>query len=113
MRRLVMARDSGGREGASLLRSSTALSCFDVTSAMVMTSSHGNGQDEGRKNNDVHCKHEQSGMPDVPQQAPAASDPTQYDGHEPGFDHHDRDRRNVDTEQVDIGKSHAGAPASK
>jgi hypothetical protein len=29
-----------------------------------MTSSLGNGQDEGRKNDDVHCKHEQSGMPD-------------------------------------------------
>ena len=73
----------------------------------------GIGQDERRKNDDVHCKHEQRGMPDVPQQAPAARDPTQYDGNDPGFDHHDRDRRNVDAEEVDIGKPRAGAPASK
>src|SRR5882757_5089640 len=87
--RLAAVRDSGGREGASLSGSSTALSRFDVTSVTVMTSSLGNGQNEGRKNDDVHCKHEQCGMPDVLQQAPAVSDPTQHDGNEPGFDHHD------------------------
>jgi len=52
-------------------------------------------------------------MPDVPQQTGAAGDPTQYDGDEPGSDHHDRDRRNVDTEEVDIGKLHADTPVSK
>src|SRR4051794_36968728 len=108
--RLDAVRDSGRREGTSLSRSSTAPSRLDVTSATVMTNSLGNGQDEGRKNDDVHCKHEQSGVPDVSQQAPAAGDPIQYDGNEPGFDHHDGDRRDVDAEQVDIGKSHAGVP---
>jgi hypothetical protein len=41
------------------------LSRFDVTSATVMTGSFGTGQDEARKNDDVHCKNEQSRMPDV------------------------------------------------
>jgi hypothetical protein len=113
MLRLVAGRDSGGREGVSLSGSSTVLSRFDVTSVTVMTGSLGNNQDEGGKNDDIRCKYEQSWMPDVPQQAPSASDPTKYNGHEPGCNYHDRDRRNVDTEKVDIGKSHAGAPASK
>ena len=37
----------------------------------------------------------------------------QGDGHEPGADHHERDRRNVYAEQVDLREAHAVAPASK
>ena len=38
---------------------------------------------------------------------------TQRDRDEPGRDHHQRHRRDVDAEHVDLGEPHTGTPASK
>src|SRR5277367_3249385 len=52
-------------------------------------------------------------MPGVSQQAEAAGDATQCDRDEPGADENKRERRDVNTEQVDLGEAHAGALESK
>ncbi len=43
----------------------------------------------------------------------AGGEATQSDRNEPSTHHHDRDGRDVDPEQIDLGEPHLIAPASK
>jgi hypothetical protein len=52
-------------------------------------------------------------MPDVPQQTKSSRSAAQADGHDPRRDHQDRDRGNVDAEQIDLNKFQSQAPVSK
>jgi hypothetical protein len=47
------------------------------------------------------------------QQAETGGAPAQIDRDDPGGDHQQRDRGDVDTQQVDLDEPHAGVPASK
>jgi len=47
------------------------------------------------------------------EQIKARSNATQAYGHEPRSDHQQRDRSNVDTEQINLDKFQCSAPVSK
>jgi hypothetical protein len=62
---------------------------------------------------DPHRKHEYGRVPHITQQPEPGGEAPQPDRDHPGGDHHHRDRRDIDAEQVDLGEPHPGAPASK
>jgi hypothetical protein len=61
----------------------------------------------------VDCEHERRWVPNVSQQSKSGGEPAQPDCECSGGDHHQRHRRDIDAEQVDLDEPHPGAPASK
>ena len=90
----------------------SALSIFMVLVSGIAASTR-DGEHERRQHDHVHRGHEQSGVPNVAQQAEAEGGTAQRDGDYPGDYQHHRDRRHVDAEQIEFDKSHPCAPVPK
>src|SRR4029077_18841383 len=66
-----------------------------------------------RKQDQVHGEDEQGRMPDIAQQPEATYDPAQRAEDDPGRHHHHGNGRDIDAEQIDLGKAHQVRSESK
>src|SRR6266404_3524407 len=105
---------SVGRAGAGARAGrSTTFAGSDLVSASDMATSAGDDQDHRRQHDHVDGEEEQRRVPDMPQQVIRRHRPTQAEGDEPRRHHQQGDRRDVDTEQVDLEELQPGPPMSK
>src|SRR5271155_3696031 len=112
-RRLGVSRGAGSGDQTAAGLSAFA-SRFDLASTSDMANSARSDDEDYRGEHDhVNGENKQRGVPDVAQQAEAGGGAPQSDRDHPGDDHHHRDRRDIDAEQVYLGEPHPGAPASK
>src|SRR5689334_14386323 len=113
-RRLVVLRAAGsGAQTTAAALSPTASRLALTSTSDMATSTRFDEQHDRREHDHVDGEYEQRGVPDVSQQFEAGSQPAQPDCEYPGGDHHQRHRRDIDAEQVDLDEPHPGRPASK
>src|SRR5579863_7623552 len=112
MRRLRRGRAGAARAAAGGMTSVAVASRFASVSTLAISLAPDNKSDRG-KNDDIDAQHEECRVPNMIKQPKACSGSTQCDRHDPGRDKHDRNRGDVDPEQVDLGKPHAPASNSK
>src|SRR3954466_508682 len=108
--RRVMGEAGGSSGWAARIIADLSTSLLILTSMSdIAVSARGQSKHDAGQHDHINRKNEQRWVPDMTQQAEPGGAPAQRDCHDPCRDHHQRDRRDIDAEQVYVSEPHRAA----